>query len=221
VPAPRCPLSGQQATDGSASHLSYRRFCGAYPVDSREGHSEMDPPPRNVRLGRLSPRRRAWAEDRCACSRGVSHPSARLKSRWKSLSPAFPSRPLQGRRPKASLRHAPLPACAACQGCATPCSGALRRAAAARVHIQGRGSAGAGCYGRRGKKGLEVQVNPLLRHAGWHLMGTVRMGTHLGNSVVDAHGRCHDVKNLFISPFIQAALSPVVSSLRPMNIRNI
>jgi choline dehydrogenase-like flavoprotein len=44
----------------------------------------------------------------------------------------------------------------------------------------------------------EVQVNPLLRPAGWHLMGTTRMGTHVGNSVVDAHGRCHDVKNLFI-----------------------
>ncbi len=44
----------------------------------------------------------------------------------------------------------------------------------------------------------EILVNPLLRPAGWHLMGTARMGTHLGNSVVDAHGRCHDVKNLFI-----------------------
>ena len=45
---------------------------------------------------------------------------------------------------------------------------------------------------------VEVLVNPLLRPAGWHLMGTARMGTHLGNSVVDAHGRCHDVPNLFI-----------------------
>ena len=44
----------------------------------------------------------------------------------------------------------------------------------------------------------EVQVNALLRPAGWHLMGTARMGTHIGNSVVDVHGRCHDVKNLFI-----------------------
>jgi len=44
----------------------------------------------------------------------------------------------------------------------------------------------------------EIQANPLLRPAGWHLMGTARMGTHLRNSVVDAHGRCHDVKNLFI-----------------------
>jgi choline dehydrogenase-like flavoprotein len=34
--------------------------------------------------------------------------------------------------------------------------------------------------------------------AGWHLMGTARMGTDPANSVVDAHGRSHDVKNLFI-----------------------
>jgi choline dehydrogenase-like flavoprotein len=45
---------------------------------------------------------------------------------------------------------------------------------------------------------VEVQVNPLLRPAGWHLMGTARMGTHRANSVVDAYGRCHDVPNLFI-----------------------
>jgi choline dehydrogenase-like flavoprotein len=34
--------------------------------------------------------------------------------------------------------------------------------------------------------------------AGWHLMGTARMGTDPTSSVVDLHGRCHDVKNLFI-----------------------
>ena len=45
---------------------------------------------------------------------------------------------------------------------------------------------------------VEVQVNPLLRSAGWHLMGTARMGAHHANSVVDASGRCHDVPNLFI-----------------------
>jgi len=31
-----------------------------------------------------------------------------------------------------------------------------------------------------------------------HLLGTARMGTDPARSVVDAHGRCHDVKNLFI-----------------------
>jgi choline dehydrogenase-like flavoprotein len=44
----------------------------------------------------------------------------------------------------------------------------------------------------------EVLANPLLRPSGWHLLGTARMGSHLGNSVVDGYGRCHDVKNLFI-----------------------
>ena len=34
--------------------------------------------------------------------------------------------------------------------------------------------------------------------AGWHLMGTARMGTDPASSVVDPFGRCHDVKNLFI-----------------------
>ncbi|MFQ6027139.1 MAG: GMC family oxidoreductase [Dehalococcoidia bacterium] len=44
----------------------------------------------------------------------------------------------------------------------------------------------------------EVLVNPLLRPAGWHLMGTARMGTQSNNSVVDGWGRCHDVPNLLI-----------------------
>jgi choline dehydrogenase-like flavoprotein len=36
------------------------------------------------------------------------------------------------------------------------------------------------------------------RGAGWHLMGTARMGTDPETSVVNAWGRCHDVRNLFI-----------------------
>jgi choline dehydrogenase-like flavoprotein len=39
---------------------------------------------------------------------------------------------------------------------------------------------------------------PMAREAGWHLMGTARMGTDPERSVVNAWGRCHDVKNLFI-----------------------
>ena len=38
---------------------------------------------------------------------------------------------------------------------------------------------------------------PML-NAGWHLMGTARMGTDPARSVVNEWGRCHDVKNLFI-----------------------
>lgn len=36
------------------------------------------------------------------------------------------------------------------------------------------------------------------RRAGWHQMGTARMGTDPERSVVNGWGRCHDVKNLFI-----------------------
>jgi choline dehydrogenase-like flavoprotein len=44
--------------------------------------------------------------------------------------------------------------------------------------------------------------------AGWHLMGTARMGTDPAGSVVNEWGRCHDVPNLFIvdgSVFVTAA----------------
>ena len=44
--------------------------------------------------------------------------------------------------------------------------------------------------------------------AGWHLMGTARMGTDPSRSVVNEWGRCHDVRNLFIvdgSIFVTAA----------------
>lgn len=37
-----------------------------------------------------------------------------------------------------------------------------------------------------------------LPYAGWHLMGTARMGTDPRRSVVNEWGRSHDVKNLFI-----------------------
>jgi choline dehydrogenase-like flavoprotein len=38
-----------------------------------------------------------------------------------------------------------------------------------------------------------------LEPAGWHLMGTARMGTDPETSVVNEWGRAHDVKNLFIT----------------------
>ncbi len=47
-----------------------------------------------------------------------------------------------------------------------------------------------------------------LPFAGWHLMGTCRMGTDPENSVVNEWGRAHDVHNLFIvdgSIFVTAA----------------
>ena len=44
----------------------------------------------------------------------------------------------------------------------------------------------------------DISGTPLLGIAGWHLMGTARMGTDPKTSVVNEWGRFHDVKNLFI-----------------------
>ena len=43
-----------------------------------------------------------------------------------------------------------------------------------------------------------VLSQTLTREAGWHLMGTARMGADPRTSVVDGHGRAHDVPNLFV-----------------------
>ena len=63
----------------------------------------------------------------------------------------------------------------------------------------------------------EIVVDPLLRMAGWHLMGTARMGTDPETSVVNAWGRCHDVKNLFVidgSVFVTAAAVNPTSTIQ-------
>ncbi|MBM4267534.1 MAG: GMC family oxidoreductase, partial [Deltaproteobacteria bacterium] len=66
----------------------------------------------------------------------------------------------------------------------------------------------------RGREVLEAAgakdavVQAPLPFAGWHLMGTARMGTDPERSVVNPSGRAHDVKNLFIvdgSIFVTAA----------------
>ena len=44
----------------------------------------------------------------------------------------------------------------------------------------------------------DILTEGLLNYAGWHLMGTARMGINPKQSVVNEWGRCHDVKNLFI-----------------------
>ncbi len=54
----------------------------------------------------------------------------------------------------------------------------------------------------------ETLADAPLAPAGWHLMGTARMGTDPEKSVVNEWGRCHDVPNLFIvdgSIFVTAA----------------
>ncbi len=45
----------------------------------------------------------------------------------------------------------------------------------------------------------ELYRTPLRAEAGFHLMGTARMGVDPDRSVVDPFGRCHDVPNLFIA----------------------
>jgi choline dehydrogenase-like flavoprotein len=44
----------------------------------------------------------------------------------------------------------------------------------------------------------DVFSEPLMSNAGWHLMGTARMGSDPKTSVVNEWGRAHDVKNLFV-----------------------
>jgi choline dehydrogenase-like flavoprotein len=60
----------------------------------------------------------------------------------------------------------------------------------------------------------DVLADPLLSVAGWHLMGTARMGTDPARSVVDAHGRSHDVKNLFI---VDGSVFPTSAAVNPTN----
>ena len=45
---------------------------------------------------------------------------------------------------------------------------------------------------------LEPVPGEVWWRAGWHQMGTARMGDDPDTSVVNGWGRCHDVRNLFI-----------------------
>jgi choline dehydrogenase-like flavoprotein len=57
-----------------------------------------------------------------------------------------------------------------------------------------------------GARRVHTQVP--VRSAGWHLLGTARMGRDPATSVVDRFGRCHDVPNLYVadgSVFVTAA----------------
>ncbi|HIG61293.1 MAG TPA: GMC family oxidoreductase [Gammaproteobacteria bacterium] len=45
---------------------------------------------------------------------------------------------------------------------------------------------------------VEISSAELVQSAGWHLLGTARMGADPNTSVVNSWGRSHDVKNLFI-----------------------
>lgn len=58
----------------------------------------------------------------------------------------------------------------------------------------------------------DVMTSKLIANAGWHNMGTARMGVDGANSVVNEWGRAHDVRNLFVidgSIFVtSAAVNP-------------
>jgi len=53
-----------------------------------------------------------------------------------------------------------------------------------------------------------------LPFAGWHLMGTARMGTDPATSVVNEWGRAHDVKNLFI---VDGSIFVTAGGVNPTN----
>ncbi len=58
--------------------------------------------------------------------------------------------------------------------------------------------------------------------AGWHLMGTARMGEDPERSVVDGFGRSHDVKNLFVidgSVFVTSAAVNPTNTLQALALR--
>ena len=68
----------------------------------------------------------------------------------------------------------------------------------------------------RAAAAVAIAHTPLKAAAGFHLMGTARMGNDPASSVVDKFGRCHEVANLFIadaSTFVTAsALNPTATA---------
>ena len=60
----------------------------------------------------------------------------------------------------------------------------------------------------------DVIVSKLLANAGWHNMGTARMGRDPERSVVNEWGRSHDVKNLFV---IDGSIFVTAAAVNPTN----
>jgi choline dehydrogenase-like flavoprotein len=68
----------------------------------------------------------------------------------------------------------------------------------------------------------EVLTRPRATDAGWHLMGTARMGDDPATSVVDRWGRTHDVPNLFVvdgSLFVTCAPINPTSTIQALALR--
>ena len=53
-----------------------------------------------------------------------------------------------------------------------------------------------------------------VKHTGWHLMGNAKMGFKKENSVVNAYGQTHDIKNLFI---VDSSIFATASSVNPVS----
>ncbi|HCS59630.1 MAG TPA: GMC family oxidoreductase [Gordonia polyisoprenivorans] len=71
---------------------------------------------------------------------------------------------------------------------------------------------------------LEHSEPILMRDAGWHIMGTARMGDDPSSSVVDKWGRSHDVDNLFIfdsSIFVTSSSSNPTATIASLALRNV
>lgn len=61
-----------------------------------------------------------------------------------------------------------------------------------------------------------------VRDAGWHILGTARMGHDPSTSVVDSYGECHDVSNLFIadsSVFVTSASVNPAATIHALGLR--
>lgn len=70
-----------------------------------------------------------------------------------------------------------------------------------------------------GAKKIVASGGKVWRRAGWHQMGTARMGNNPDTSVVNSWGRCHDVKNLFIvdgSIFVTAGAVNPTSTIQAL-----
>lgn len=69
---------------------------------------------------------------------------------------------------------------------------------------------------------VRTSSNRTLRGAGWHLLGTARMGSDPRASVVDEFGRAHDVKNLFVidgSLFVTSGAVNPTSTIQALALR--
>jgi choline dehydrogenase-like flavoprotein len=58
----------------------------------------------------------------------------------------------------------------------------------------------------------DVIIAPFIEATGWHILGTCKMGDDPSDSVVDRHGRTHDVPNLFV---FDGSIWPTSSGMNP------